>query len=339
MTTLAELRPLTKNSVYEVLHQLDFDLSGWAVNARGKPNKNPAVNGRAYAWSYEDARSGQDIFMLWHEDMTESEGRVHYLQNWQDVVAELERTRPMTARRADSFLRHVAKLKPGAVVRVGIVEGSRAKSSDEDSSRVAKRMLDTEVWHLSRWEPAKNTYEFTRGLPPDQLSPGADSSVSTLPLQPPVGTVVADDDAETQMQSDIAAIMADDISATEKERLIAARLGQGRFRADVLARWRGACAVTGSTTLAAIRASHCMPWRAGTRRERLDPANGLPLVATLDALFDVGLITFQDDGCLTVSPRLKDEALDLRDLTLRRRPDTGEMVYLDYHRRVIFRKE
>ena len=36
--------------------------------------------------------------------------------------------------------------------------------------------------------------------------------------------------------------------------------------------------------------------------EKLDSADGLPLIANLDALFDSGLMTFSDDGALLVSP-------------------------------------
>lgn len=64
------------------------------------------------------------------------------------------------------------------------------------------------------------------------------------------------------------------------------------------------CAVSGSTVLDAIRASHNKPWRNANDNERLDPFNGLPLIASFDALFDVGLIAFDENGCLLVSSRL-----------------------------------
>jgi predicted restriction endonuclease len=55
------------------------------------------------------------------------------------------------------------------------------------------------------------------------------------------------------------------------------------------------------TMLSAIRASHILPWKDATSAERLDPNNGLPLVATIDALFDAGLISFQQDGAIIIS--------------------------------------
>lgn len=116
---------------------------------------------------------------------------------------------------------------------------------------------------------------------------------------------------------------------------MSARIGQGAFRTAVLARWEGSCAVTGCATREAIRASHIKPWRMATNEERLDPANGLPLVATLDALFDAGLITFGDEGSLLVSGRLRSEDRDmlgLNGLCLRRHPDPATRAYLAMHR-------
>ncbi|MDR2961664.1 MAG: hypothetical protein LBV10_19255 [Stenotrophomonas sp.] len=88
---LDQLRPYAKHSVYDVLEELGFDLNEWAINRGGGPNKNPAVNGRAYAWSYGDQKTNQNIFMLWHEDMTEHDGQIRYRQDWRGVIAELEK--------------------------------------------------------------------------------------------------------------------------------------------------------------------------------------------------------------------------------------------------------
>ncbi|TDK33212.1 HNH endonuclease [Luteimonas terrae] len=269
--------------------------------------------------------------MLWHEDMTEIDGLIRYRQDWRAVIAELEATRPMTAKRADNFLKHVSNLKVGSLVRVGIVEGSRAKSSDDESSRVAKRMLDPEFWHLSYWDPITSTYEFARGLPSKITPEGSPSQSESEVLS---GLTKAD---ALEIHQDIESVLVQDITVTEKQRLISARLGQGKFRSEVLERWHRSCAVTGSTTLDVIRASHSKPWRSCTNEERLDPSNGLPLVATLDALFDAGLITFNDNGDLLVSPRLQDDTLKVDGLKLVRALTASERIFLDYHRREIYK--
>lgn len=152
----------------------------------------------------------------------------------------------------------------------------------------------------------------------------------------PLQQVMRAPSGATGLQADIRAILREKgLTATDRDALVSARIGQGAFRTAVLARWEGRCAVTGCATLEAIRASHITPWRAASNVERLDPANGLPLLATLDALFDAGLIGFASDGTLLVSDRLPDnerEKLHLQARRLRRPPDARTAAYLAEHR-------
>ena len=61
--------------------------------------------------------------------------------------------------------------------------------------------------------------------------------------------------------------------------------------------WSGACAVTGVAEPSLLRASHIIPWaKCESDEERLNVYNGLLLAAHLDAAFDAGLISFEDDG-------------------------------------------
>ena len=83
-----------------------------------------------------------------------------------------------------------------------------------------------------------------------------------------------------------------------------ARRGQGRFRDDLMNLWGRACGVTGLDCAAALVASHVKPWAKSTAKERLDCSNGIILSANLDALFDAGLITFEDDGQMRISTLL-----------------------------------
>ena len=127
-----------------------------------------------------------------------------------------------------------------------------------------------------------------------------------------------------------------DLDATTKAVLIEARIGQGRFRDDVLRLWNNRCAVTGSTTREAIRASHINPWRESNDNERLDPHNGIPLIATLDALFDRGLISFDATGKMLVSDKLYDDERKVLGISEERRIEmkSGTMAkYLQWHLR------
>jgi putative restriction endonuclease len=80
-----------------------------------------------------------------------------------------------------------------------------------------------------------------------------------------------------------------------------------RFARDLVTQELGGCAVTGCSVGEVLRASHIKPWKYSNNHERLDRNNGLLLTATLDVLFDRGLISFDDDGALITSPRLRDD--------------------------------
>lgn len=139
--------------------------------------------------------------------------------------------------------------------------------------------------------------------------------------------------------SDLQSIFGSRVDTTTREALANARVGQGLFRAKVLAIWKMQCCVTGSRILDAVRASHIKPWRDSTDHERLDPCNGLPLVANLDALFDAGLISFADGGEMLVSKRLNKEErklFGLADLRLSGIPHAKTTEYLKHHREKIF---
>ncbi|MBX3182794.1 MAG: HNH endonuclease [Polyangiaceae bacterium] len=129
---------------------------------------------------------------------------------------------------------------------------------------------------------------------------------------------------------------------TEAERLVVQRVGQDLFRAGLLDLWEGRCAVTGLAVPELLRASHIKPWAdCETDAERLDVYNGLLLAPHLDAAFDRGFITLEDDGALTVSDALTassrrilglDQPLCVRGIT------EGHRSYLPWHRERVFRR-
>ena len=140
---------------------------------------------------------------------------------------------------------------------------------------------------------------------------------------------------------DIEAIKADEgLTRTTRDALISARVGQGEFRTQVLNAWGCRCAATGCSVVEIIRASHIKPWRDSTNSERLDPNNGLPLIATLDALFDVGLITFELDGTLLCSALLPEREQDRFALpkALTQKPTDQQRVFLAHHKQHHFRR-
>lgn len=99
------------------------------------------------------------------------------------------------------------------------------------------------------------------------------------------------------------------ITHTEKERLIKARVGQGKFK-KLLIKRDCKCALCGVTDPRLLIASHIRPWSASTNEERLDANNGLLLCPNHDALFDKHLITFSEQGKIVISQTL-DETMKM----------------------------
>ncbi|NPT68582.1 hypothetical protein GS910_30760 [Paraburkholderia sp. RL16-012-BIC-B] len=144
-------------------------------------------------------------------------------------------------------------------------------------------------------------------------------------------------DASAQhLIEDLAELVRDVPDVTERDQLVKARIGQGRFRADVIAKWgRGeVCALTGAAIPEMLVASHIKPWRKSSNKERLDPINGLLLVANVDRLFDRNLISFKysrGEYFSVLHPRLKAAAGKLG-LFEGMRLSTSHLGFTDAHR-------
>lgn len=124
------------------------------------------------------------------------------------------------------------------------------------------------------------------------------------------------------------------LSDTEREAIIKARVGQGKFRTRLIDYW-GKCAVTGCTETDLLIASHIKPWAKSSPTERLSFYNGLLLSPTLDACFELGLISFEDNGYILLSSRLSQENAQILSINSEMRllkvaPE--HKPYLIYHR-------
>jgi hypothetical protein len=84
---------------------------------------------------------------------------------------------------------------------------------------------------------------------------------------------------------------------------IEARRGCAALRAQLLQDWGGRCAVTGCTVEALLEVAHITP-AAPTAAERLGDA--VVLRSDIHTLFDLGLMAFDDQCRVRVSPQLRD---------------------------------
>jgi putative restriction endonuclease len=124
---------------------------------------------------------------------------------------------------------------------------------------------------------------------------------------------IGDSDADTastvlQQLNDIDEIKSADIPETQRIQLVKARVGQGLFRSLVLLK-HPVCRITGVADKRLLRASHIKPWKVSDNFERLDGNNGIMLSPHVDALFDQGLMSFEDSGRALFRNDLKKEIL------------------------------
>nr|WP_300999967.1 HNH endonuclease signature motif containing protein [Halomonas sp.] len=128
-----------------------------------------------------------------------------------------------------------------------------------------------------------------------------------------------------------------DLTDTEKHHLKKARVGQGLFRGRLISLWDGCC-LTGCDHISVLRASHIQPWRDSTNQERLDAFNGLLLLPNLDALFDRGLISFNNKGEIMISKVLSDSARKALRCSVSMKVDlrAEHTKYMTWHRENVF---
>lgn len=91
---------------------------------------------------------------------------------------------------------------------------------------------------------------------------------------------------------------------TEITRATKQRRGQDYFREIVLNNYGNRCGLTGLPIRELLIASHILPWRSH-EAERLNVRNGICLNRLHDAAFDQGLIAFDNELHLLLSPRHK----------------------------------
>lgn len=128
------------------------------------------------------------------------------------------------------------------------------------------------------------------------------------------------------------------LTILEKEAIILSRIGQGKFRNDLIDLWNGSCVISHFDDTRFLIASHIKPWKKSSNPEKIDKYNGLLLLPTYDKLFDLGFISFDDKGIIIISNSLtnfeklgidSNMSIDLKD---------ENKIYLQYHRQEIFKK-
>jgi hypothetical protein len=194
--------------------------------------------------------------------------------------------------------------------------------------------LDVHVFHTATFQEFVDLLQTVTTALTTNAQSSASKQNTTNPTNAP--------DPNPEIDQATLLLLGDDseLSSTELLTLAIARRGQEVFRQKLVDYWQGACALTGITDAALLRASHIRPWaHCETAAQRLDVHNGILLAAHLDAAFDQGLLTFDETGCCVLSPRLSDAGrglfsawagVQIAGIT------PAHQVYLRWHRAWVF---
>ncbi|MEP0265669.1 HNH endonuclease signature motif containing protein [Dokdonia sp.] len=126
------------------------------------------------------------------------------------------------------------------------------------------------------------------------------------------------------------------ITETERKNYVLSRIGQGFYRKQLIDYWKS-CSVTAIKEVPLLIASHIKPWKKSNDFEKLDVYNGLLLTPNLDKVFDLGLISFDNEGKIIISEFLDDyvsfgiKKNMIVKIALEHKP------YLEYHRKNILK--
>ena len=145
------------------------------------------------------------------------------------------------------------------------------------------------------------------------------------------------DFGQVEVSQDIQTIIEDKtLSETQKSQLVNTRIGQGQFRQKLFKYWQG-CALTGYKAPQFLVASHIKPWRDSDNHERLSKYNGLLLLPNLDKAFDLGYITFTEQGRVRLSEFIESsDLLGLKD-TMCINLVKEHQDFMAYHREKVFK--
>ena len=109
---------------------------------------------------------------------------------------------------------------------------------------------------------------------------------------------------------------------------------QKYFKNQLFKYWGVKCVLTDVQNKDLLIGAHIKPWSKCDDKEKIDVFNGLPLSPNADKIFELGLISFDENGKLMKSNKLSDEDLEKLNINTDIKLDfkNEHFKYLEYHR-------
>ncbi len=281
-------------------------------------NSKFSISDRSIDTYIEYAYLNDDLFTLLQNDLQRNALRQCLTQNFSELGEQFHRWAVEIGKSEKTAQNYVSALKttmPNWMKKIGRETGSLFEiSSVSDFKRVEEILRQTDIFQ-QRDFTGKRMYSAALKAYEDFLC----------------------DTTQVQLQADIDDILQDETkTVTEKAVLVKARIGQGKYRQDLIDLW-GSCALTGYANRDFLIASHIKPWKDSSETEKLDKYNGLLLVANIDRAFDKAYISFTDRGRIMISEELEEYTKLGITITGSLKVNEKSREYLAYHREVLFR--
>ncbi len=289
VAVIDDLRPLKLEYLFDLLVQANISVDAWNYTKSGQLVKKPKANPNyCYNWSFGSEKEGF-VLCVWHSSLIESDGEIAFESSARKLAADLDAIaldknsdsakkiralqQASRARQVDSAM--AFSCRTGMPVRVIFTDGDRRKKDElgETSSTVHFRSLDLANWYVHRYEKLTGNCLLVRGVKP------LDDFGNTL--------VIPENESEDAIQL----------------RAIRTRRGQTKFRQALLNAYGKRCAVTGSKIEDLLEAAHITPHSKG---QNYSVTNGLLLRADIHSLYDLKLLSIDENGNIHLSEKLKD---------------------------------
>lgn len=136
--------------VYRLVKEAGLDVTDWANYDRpNTPQTNPKY---CYEWAFE--APDQVVVCLWFGEMQQEEETVFQKLNYREIAASRRRWN-QTQRKRAAVMDHAIQFSriKNVPIRVIVVDGSRRSDADDEGrSRVERRLLDPEPWHVAAYD-------------------------------------------------------------------------------------------------------------------------------------------------------------------------------------------
>ena len=178
------LRPVQHATIMEMVDAAGIDVSDWA-NFKGKH----AASNPKYCYEWVFSSPAAVAACLWHSGFEIlPSGQIGQRVNLWSVVRKFEQSgsRSVVAARARSLDHALQTLYHSKrPLRVIVVDGDEADLAvqDEKSSRVLRRRLDQEPWHVSAYDFNTGDCLVVRGPPGPKFADQFDESVMSAPVE------------------------------------------------------------------------------------------------------------------------------------------------------------